>query len=385
MKSIVYVGMDVPKNSFNLCAIDSLTGEILGESRIASDIDLVEKFVKNVKAKASDSNAEILTGYEAGCLGYSLYKQLESRNIKCDISAPSTMQKSAKEKLRKNDKMDAKNIATNLSNGAYKSVYVPNDHDIEVKQYIRMIGDFKDEFKKTKQHINAFLLSNGYKYPGKSHRTLAHIKWIKELECTEMHRVILDEYMDHYESLESKLERFNHKLEELSQEEPYKEKVGQLRSFKGIDTAAAMTIQVEISDFTRFPNAEAFISYVGLTPGENSSGDKAKRTSITKQGNSTVRKTLIECSRALVRGTVGVKSKRVKARQVGQEVKIIAYADKGVLRLQKKYHHMIKKNKNPNVAITAIARELAGFVWGMETGRINLSFKSIIFRRMKNF
>ena len=97
---------------------------------------------------------------------------------------------------------------------------------------------------------------------------------------------------------------------------------------------------------------------------------RSNRTSITKQGNSTVRKTLTECAQALVKGTIGVKSKRVKARQLGQDVKVIDYADRAVERLQKKYHRMMKGNKSRNVVITAVTRELACFVWGMETGNI---------------
>ena len=370
MKSIIYVGMDVHKNSFNLCAIYSKTGEVIGETRIASDLSLVMKFINSMKKKVDDQEVDVLTGYEAGCLGYSLYWQLSERGIDCDILAPTTMKRSVKNVKVKNDRMDANNIATNLAHGTYKAVYVPNSDDIDVKEYIRMLHDFKDELRKTKQHILAFLLRFGYQYPGKSKWIPAHVKWLKELEMRSMLREILDEYISHFESLTENIERYKHRLEELSQKELYKEKVGQLRTFKGIDTTAAMILHVEISDFNRFPNANAFTSYCGLTPGENSSGDKANRTSITKQGNSTVRKTLTECAQALVKGTIGVKSKRVKARQLGQDVKVIDYADKAVERLQKKYHRMMKGNKSRNVVITAVTRELACFVWGMETGNI---------------
>ena len=97
-----------------------------------------------------------------------------------------------------------------------------------------------------------------------------------------------------------------------------------------------MMIHVEISDFTRFPNAKAFTAYLGLTPSEHSSGEKIYRNGITKQGNTTVRSTLVECANALVKGTIGIKSKRVKARQKGQASKVIAYADKATERLQRK-------------------------------------------------
>lgn len=370
MKSIVYIGMDVHKNSFNLCSIYGETGEILGETKISSDVKLVEKFIDNMKKKINKFDVEVLTGYEAGCLGYSLYRDLTKKGIACDILAPTTMQRSAKNKVVKNDKRDAKMIATNLANASYKPVYIPNDRDVEIKEYIRMMNDFKEESKKVKQHINAFVLRLGYKYEGKSRWIPAHMKWLKEMKLDAMYREILDEYLSELDSLATKIERFQLKLEELSQEDTYKAKIGELRTFKGIDTTAAMTLHVEVSDFNRFPNANAFSSFCGLTPAEDSSGDKNNRLSITKQGNSQIRKTLVECAQVLVKGTEGKKGKKLKSKQAGQDVKVIDYADKAVLRLQKKYHRMILRGVNRNIVITAIARELACFVWGMETGHI---------------
>ena len=99
-------------------------------------------------------------------------------------------------------------------------------------------------------------------------------------------------------------------MEELSQKETYNEKIGQLRCIKGIDTTAAMTMHAETSDFDRFPTANAFASYCGLTPGEDSSGESYHRLSITKQGNSMIRTTLIEVAQVLVRGTIGKKRQK---------------------------------------------------------------------------
>ncbi len=144
-----------------------------------------------------------------------------------------------------------------------------------------------------------------------------------------------------------------------------------MRCIKGIDTTAAMTMHAETSDFDRFPTANAFASYCGLTPGEDSSGESYHRVGITKQGNSTIRTTLVEAAQVLVRGTIGKKGKKVKSKQKDQEVKVIDYADKAVIRLQKKYHRMIFRGVKRNIAITAVARELACFVWGIETGHIS--------------
>lgn len=370
MKSIVYIGMDVHKSTYNLCAINGLTGEMLGETKCGADEKNVEKFINSIK-KMFDYEIEIKTGYEAGCLGYSLYHQLNNRGIDCDILAPTTMARSSKNKLNKNDKLDARNIATNLAHGTYRAVYVPNDHDVEIKEYIRMIDDFKLERKKVKQHINALTLRHGYQYSGKSRWIAAHIAWLRAIELPKLLRETLNEYLSEYESLSDKIDRFNKRIVEMSNEESYVEPVSKLRCFKGIDTTSAMCMHVEVSDFNRFPTAKSFASYLGLTPGENSSSDNINYLSITKQGNSTVRRLLVECTQGLVRGNVGAKSKAVNARQKGQDVAVIDYADKAVLRLQKKFHKMIYRGMNRNKAITAVARELACFIWGMETGNIN--------------
>lgn len=374
MKSILYIGMDVHKNTYSLCAYNQTTKEFIAETRCVAEVKMIKIFIENVKnqylALYGEIDVDVKTGYEAGCLGYSLYKQLRAENIDCDILAPTTMYRSSKNKVNKNDKLDARNIATNLANGTYKAVYVPQEDDVEVKEYMRMINDFKLELKKVKQHMNAFTLRLGHKYDGKSRWTEAHINWMNKLELTEMNREILNEYLYEYDRLKDKIERFKERIVGISQSEKYKEPIGQLRCLKGIDTASAMAMHVEISDFNRFPNAKAFSSYLGLTPGESSSGDTVIYTSITKQGNKGLRNLLVECVQALVKGNIGKKSKAVKIRQKGQDEKIIEYADKAVERLQRKYHKMIYRGVARNKAITAIARELACFIWGMETGNV---------------
>ncbi|MGM0110165.1 IS110 family transposase [Enterococcus sp. DIV0187] len=366
MQNIIYLGMDVHKETFNLCALHGFTGELLGETKCASDVSLVKKFIKKLKQRHGE-DTKICAGYEAGCLGYSLYNQLKENGIDCEILAPTTMYSSSKNKVVKNDRFDAKMIALNLANGTYKSVYVPQEEDVEVKEYIRMLDDFKKALKKIKQQIKALVLRHGCKYPGKSSWTIAYMKWLKGLDFKGILKETLDEYLLQYDALSDKIERFVGRLEELSHRDSYEEPIAELRCLKGIDTSAAMTIHVEISDFSRFPTAKAFTAYLGLTPSEQSSGEKVSRSTITKQGNSTVRSTLIECANALVKGTIGIKSKRVKARQKGQKNDVITYSDRAVERLQRKYHRMIYQGRPRNVAITAVARELACFIWGIET------------------
>lgn len=372
MKSIIYIGMDVHKNTYSLCAINNLTGEILGQTKCDADVKNIIKFIESVKEiSKTEKTAEILTGYEAGCLGFSLYHELSYYNIPCVILAPSTMHGSVKNKKVKNDKMDAFNIATNLMYGSYKAVHIPTEHDNEIKEFIGLREDVILSRKKIKQQICALTLRYGKKYEGKSNWTIAHIKWLETLELPEIIKETLDEYLKVYDYLNERIKKYDTRITEFSQEEEYKEPVCKISCFKGVDTLSAMKVHVTVSDFDRFPTAKAFMANIGMLPGENSSAEKYSNTPITKMGNAMVRKTLVECTQALVRGTNGKKSKALKKRQEGQEDQVITYADRAVERLQKRFRRMILRGKAYNVAIMAVARELAGFIWGMETGRMN--------------
>lgn len=129
---------------------------------------------------------------------------------------------------------------------------------------------------------------------------------------------------------------------------------------------------METGDFTRFSRADCFASYLGLTPGEQSSGETIRRGGITKAGNKELRRLLVEAAQSIGRGRIGYKSKALKARQKGNDSKVIAYADRANERLRRKFYRMTRQGKKYNVAITAIARELACFIWGMMTNHLDV-------------
>ncbi|MGX8720697.1 MAG: transposase, partial [Eubacteriales bacterium] len=139
----------------------------------------------------------------------------------------------------------------------------------------------------------------------------------------------------------------------------------------GLEARQSLALVVETGDFSRFKSADRFASYLGLVPGEHSSSDSVKRLGITKAGNKHLRKLLVEASQGICRGKVGVKSKALRKRQQGNSPEVIAYADKANKRLRRKYFKMVHdRYKQRNTAVTAVARELACFVWGMMTDRI---------------
>ena len=222
MKSILFIGMDVHKNTFSLCCYCKESGEILREVKCAAEAKLIKKFIDGIK-KDLNEDLEFKCGYEAGCLGFSLYKELKALNIECDILAPTTMQSSSKNKVVKTDKMDARNIAINLANNTYKAVHIPDDEDFKVKEYIRMMNNFKKELKKIKQQILAYILRLGFNYEGKSKWTLTHMKWLRNLEMEGIEKEILNEYLAQYDLLVDKIERFTNRIDEFYNTERYKE------------------------------------------------------------------------------------------------------------------------------------------------------------------
>ena len=311
---------------------------------------------------------DIECGYEAGCLGYTLYNQLTAAGIKCVILAPTTMLTQKGQRI-KTDSRDALIIAQCLSYGGYHPVYVPTEKDDCVKEYLRMIDDHKTALKRIKQQINAFCLRHGYHYPN-SKWTRAHIAWLRRLELSDLYQEILDEYLATYYELTAKIEKYDARIEEIAAQEEYADKVKKLCCFIGIEKHTALSLIVETGDFNRFAKGNTYAAYLGLAPGEHSSADKINRLGITKAGNKHLRMLLIEAAGGICKGTIGCKSKALRQRQQGNSVQVISYADRANIRLRSRYYRLIRHGKKRNVAVAAIARELACFVWGMMTENI---------------
>ena len=374
MNRILKIGMDVHSTNYTLCVVEpKLEGDpdCLYEIQVDPDYQNILKVITQLKKKYNNDNLQITCGYEAGCLGYTLYHELENAGVKCVILAPSTMEMPGGKRI-KTDKRDAWLIAKCLANGGYSAVHIPSAMDEDIRDYLRMRDDHKEKQKEFKQQINAFCLRHGYKY-SKSKWTGNHLKWLKELKLSALQRETLDEYLISYHYLADKIEYFDKRIEELAQQEEYIDRVKQLCCFIGIKTKEAMALIVETGDFNRFAKADHYAAFLGLVPGEHSSSSDINHLSITKAGNKHLRTVLIEAAQCICRGKVGSKSKALVSRQRGNDPSVIAYADKANVRLRRKYYKMIHKGKQRNVAVTAIARELACFVWGMMTDHIDLT------------
>ena len=367
MNNIVYVGMDVHKESYTLSCYSFETDEVKYQQKMKPDYKMILKYVSQIR-KGYPEKIEIVCGYEAGSLGYTLYHQLTECGVECKILAPTTMANIDNKRV-KTDKRDSGNIAKCLAYRTYSAVHVPTAEDEAVKEYIRMRDAQKKSLKAVKQQILSLVLRHGCHFAdGKSYWTIKHVNWLKLLELGGVLQESLSEYLITYDYLTDKLTRLDQRIAELAGTENYREKVGKLQCLIGVKTHTALSVVVEIGDFKRFSEAEKLASYLGLVPGEDSSGGKQNRLGITKAGNSQVRRLLVEAAQGYTRGQIGHKSADLKRRQNGNTPQVIAYADKANERLRRKFYRMtLKNNTNRNIAATAIARELACFMWGLMT------------------
>ena len=372
MNRIVYIGMDVHTSNYTLCGLDPGYGvendNYFAEVQFTNNfVTNVVNYVSNLKKKLKD--CEFVCGYEAGCLGYSTYKDLTKAGIKCVIMAPSTMAVQKGGKKVKNDRRDARVIAQCLAYQTYKEVYVLSEHDEAVRGYLRMRDSHKKELKRIKQQIIAFCTGHGLFSPTKSNWTVAHLKWLKGLKFNDpVEQEIINEYLSSYTYLCDKIKAMDVRIEVLASEKQYCENVKKLRCIKGIETNVALTLLAEIGDFNRFSKPTDFAAYLGLIPGEQSSGDKVRGTGITKAGNSTLRQKLTEAAKGYWRGRIGMKSATFKKFEKELPKEVTEYALKANTRLQRKFFNMTHvKGKNMNVAASACAREMACFVWGLIT------------------
>ncbi len=249
--STVYVGMDVHKENFSLCCYTNEKETAEYPQKVEAHYSKVINYLEAMRFHYGD-DVLFICGYEAGCLGFTLYHELTAHNVKCVILAPTTMPVPAGKKKIKTDKRDAAHIARCLAHRDYSPVNIPTEKDEQVREFIRMRDDHKLALKKVKQQILAFCLRYGYHYDGtRNHWTQAHINWLHRLKVDGLYQEILEEYLLTYDYLTGKLERIEGRIDELASEDEYKEKVQKLVCFLGIRVHTALSVITETGDFKR--------------------------------------------------------------------------------------------------------------------------------------
>jgi transposase len=362
MTRLHHVGIDVHKETMDVLVYREGEQHVFLERTIPNR----EKTVKKLFGKLLEEGL-VIACYEAGCMGFGLQRLLAGMGVRSIVVAPGKVPRRVGDRV-KTDRRDARRLAQQLRAGTLEAIHIPSEGEEAVRDYLRAREDVRLELKKTKQRIHRFLLRHGYVYESTRYWTLRHDRWLRSLEFERsMLKETFDEYYYMMKGLTEKLRLMDKRIEEIALSEPYAEKVQKLRCLKGIDYLTALSIVCEVGDFRRFRHAEAFMAYLGLVPRDYSSGEKRRQGGITKTGNTHLRNLLIESSWHY--RYKSVPGKRLTERREGQAAEIIAYADRAMRRLQEKFFRLILKGKTKQAAVTAVARELAGFVWGMMVGQ----------------
>ena len=356
---ITYVGMDVHKTSISVAVLLPGEAEPL-EWTEANSSRAARRIARRVQRAAE---GEIRSCYEAGPCGYVLQRQLEKLKVPCQVIAPSLIPIKPGERI-KTDRRDARKLAGYLQSGQLTEVHPPTMEEESVRDLCRCREAAREELMRARHRLSKFLLRRGHVYSGKAW-TLGHHRWLQEprFESTA-DKATFSDYLLAVRLVQERLSELKKTLEQVAQEELYRQPVGWLRCFRGIDTITAMTFLAEVHDFRRFDSARHLMSYLGLTPSEHSSGDRQHRGGITKAGNSHARRVLIEAAwHYRHRPNVGTK---IRKRREGQPREVIVVADAAERRLHKRYWRLVMLGrKPPTKAVVAVARELSGFLWAV--------------------
>lgn len=343
---------------------DSITAAILyGDQdaadvvRLPGDLNAARKLFRRLSKKGTPRAC-----YEASGAGYVLQRVLDNDGFYCEVIAPSHIPRWPGDH-RKTDRLDAVRLARLYRSGHLRPVNVPDEQQEEVRQLVRCRLSLQRQIVRNKHRIVRVLATHGHRFTGtKSNWTNKHRVWLARLrrELKGPLQIVLAHDLEHLEYLEMQQRSLDAEIERWSRRDPYRLTVGALQCFRGIKTLTAMTLVTEIGDIRRFSHPRQLMGYTGLVPSEHSSGERQRRGSITKSGNSFLRRILVESAwhyqyRA---GATLI----LQRRRLGQDSEVVGIAVKAQHRLGKRFHHL-EQTKHRNKAATAVARELCGFLW----------------------
>jgi transposase len=351
-----YVGIDAHKKDlFVAMLIGAQTTPVTWQ--LANEPQAVRRLVRKLERDAPGS---VRVFYEAGPGGYALQRQLTTARVSCDVIAPALTPRKPGERVKTN-RRDARKLVELGRAGLLTAVQPPTPEAEAVRDLARARDDAREDRQRCRHRLGKLLLRRGLHFAGKNW-SRAHRRWIDTLVWPHVaERAVVDDYLLAIDQLDARLTALDERLTAIAQTDPYREPVGWLRCFRGIETLTAMLILAELHDFRRFGSAPALMAYLGLVPGEDSTGDKHRRGRITRTGNALVRRLLVETAwHYQHRPSVGLALTR---RRNGQPGRVIAIADQAQQRLCRRFRKLAAAHKpTPKVAV-AIARELAGFLW----------------------
>jgi transposase len=350
--------MDVHKDSISICTLRPDGSEDV--ERIFNDEASIRRFVGHF-----EEPRHVSACYEAGPTGYELHRLLRTLHVPCVVVAPSLIPKLPGDRV-KTDRRDCRRLAHLYRAGELTAIRVPSVEEEAVRDLCRARADAVEDLHRARRRLGAFLLRHGQVWRGGSAWTVRHEQWLsarrfedKALAATFGHyRASVEERTQRLHAMEADLMAFCNK-------DPFAGCVGRLSAYRGVSELGALSLAAEVCDWRRFPRASAFMGFVGLVASEYSSGGRIRRGAITKAGNLHVRTQLVESAwsyQHLARVGVGL-----ARRQVDCPPETLARAWKAQVRLCGRFRRLSARKDSKNVVATAVARELAGFLWAEMT------------------
>ena len=355
----IHLGMDTSKNTI-VVGILMPGGEVPVIDRIWNE----EGAVRHLVSRLGDP-AALRACYEAGPCGFELHRLLASMGVACDVVAPSLIPRRAGERV-KTDKRDASRLARLHRAGELTPIRVPAEAEEAVRGLVRARAALLADRKRAQQRITTMLLRHGRVWRSGSYWTQAHEQWIAGQRFGEPAlAAALGHYRAALDTRRAELDAIEAELAPWAARPPLAEAVARLGCYRGIAELTGLVLAAEVVDWRRFASARAFMGFTGLVPAEYSSGERTRRGSITKAGSEPVRTALVEAAWSYRhKPAIGV---TLRHRQHDAAPDTLARSWRAQRRLYAKYKTMTARGKPAGVAVTAMARELAGFAWAEMT------------------
>jgi transposase len=354
-----YVGLDVHKETIAVSVAEANGGEVRYVGEIANTPEAIDKLVRQLRK----GDATLSFCYEAGPCGYGIHRQLSDLGWDCEVVAPSLIPKKAGDRI-KTDRRDSLSLARLHRAGELTAVWVPDGAQEALRDLTRAREDMKHLQRQAKQRLLAFLLRHGRSYDGKSNWTQAHYRWLEEVKFAQpVQQIVFQEYVDTVKAMSQRVDALDRQMESAAGASVFWPVIEGLMALRGVNLLTATTIVAEIGDLKRFASAPQLMAYLGVVPSEHSSGGTKSRGGITKTGNGHVRRVLVEAAWTYRHPARKTAILQRRAERTSDQVQDIAWSAQK--RLCARYKRLEGKGKLKVQVCTAIARELAGFIWAV--------------------
>jgi transposase len=352
-----WVGLDVHAVKVVAAIADSQSGE-LAVQRMGGQTEQVAEFCAALPGP-------VRVAYEAGPTGFGLARALAARGIDCTVAAPGKIERPAQDRV-KTDRRDAERLARLLMIGGLHAVRVPTPAEEAMRDLVRAREDVRGDLMRARHRVAKLLLRHDLRFDG-NNWTQRHLDWLGRVELPEpVAQSVLLDGIGSIDALLVRRESLETQMASLVEGSPWERQVAHLRCLRGIDTLSALGLCAEVGDFERFARPAQLMSYLGLVPSENSSGEKRRQGAITKSGSRHARRLLVEAAWHYRRAPR--KGRELRRRQEGQPQAVCAISWKAQQRLHRSWVRLdSERGKRRTLCAVAVARELTGFCWAVTT------------------